>query len=315
MVLVTGASGSIGSRLTERLASSGRPMRLAGRDPRKLRARWPGHEAVELDVLRAETLPAALEGVEAAYYLVHSMEPSSGGDFHERDAAGARAFVNAAREAGVRRIVYLGGLGDERDELSEHLRSRQETGRILAGSSAAGGPPVLEFRAAMVLAGDSASFRMLDDLVRRLPAMVVPRWVSTPSQPIAVGDVLSYLEAGLDVPLTKQHTVVEVGGRDRVTYKEMIAITAQREGRRRPPMVEVPLLSARLSSYWCGLTTSVPAALARPLIEGLATPMVVTTDDARRLFPDVHPTGFREALDRAMAEARGGNSSGAEPGL
>ena len=267
-----------------------------------------------MDVLRGQTLPAALEGVEAAYYLVHSMEPSSGGDFHERDAAGARAFANAAREAGVGRIIYLGGLGDERAELSEHLRSRQETGRILAGSSAADGPPLLEFRAAMVLAGDSASFRMLDDLVRRLPAMVVPRWVSTPSQPIAVGDVLSYLEAGLDVPLTKHHTVVEVGGRDRVTYKEMIAITAQREGRRRPPMVEVPLLSARLSSYWCGLTTSVPAALARPLIEGLATPMVVTTDDARRIFPDVDPMGFREALDRAMAEARGGASSEDERG-
>ena len=305
MILVTGASGSIGSRLSERLAASGRPLRLAGRDPEKLRSRSPGVEAVELDVLRSETMPAALEGVEAAYYLVHSMEPSAGGEFHERDAAGARAFASAARKAGVGRVIYLGGLGDERDGLSEHLRSRQETGRILA----AGGPPLLEFRAAMVLAGDSASFRMLDDLVRRLPAMVVPRWVSTPSQPIAVDDVLAYLEEGLDLPLTEQRTVVEVGGRDRVTYKEMIAIAAEREGRRRPPMVEVPLLSPRLSSYWCGLTTSVPAALARPLIEGLATPMVVTTDDAARLFPDVRPLGFREALDRATVEARG--SSGA----
>ena len=157
----------------------------------------------------------------------------------------------------------------------------------------------------MVLAGDSASFRMLNDLVRRLPAMVVPRWVSTPSQPIAADDVLAYLEAGLEAPLAGQRTVVEVGGRDRVTYKEMIAIAAEREGRRRPPMVEVPLLSPRLSSYWCGLTTSVPAALARPLIEGLATPMVVRSDDAERLFPKVHPMGFGDALDRAMAEAKG----------
>jgi uncharacterized protein YbjT (DUF2867 family) len=300
VILVTGASGSIGSRLTERLAAEGRgPLRLAGRDPDRLRSRWPDLEAVELDVLRPETLPAALEGVDAAYYLVHSMEPSAGGDFQERDARGARDFAGTAREAGVRRLIYLGGLGDERERLSEHLRSRQEAGRVLAEA----GPPVLEFRAAMVLAGDSASFRMLDDLVRRLPAMVVPRWVSTPSQPIAVEDVLAYLDRGLDVELDRHHTVVEVGGADRVTYKEMIGITAEREGRRRPPMLEVPFLTPRLSSYWCGLTTSVPAALARPLIEGLASPMVVTNDDAARLFPDVHPMSFREGLDRAVIEA------------
>lgn len=300
MILVTGASGSIGSRLTDRLVAAGRrPLRIGGRDPQKLRSRWPRLEAVELDVLSADTMPAALEGVDAAYYLVHSMEPSAGGDFHARDARGARDFARAARQAGVRRVIYLGGLGDERDRLSEHLRSRQETGRILAAE----GPPVLELRAAMVLAGDSASFRMLNDLVRRLPAMVVPRWVMTPSQPIAVDDVLAYLEGGLDIDLQEQHTVVEVGGRDRVTYKQMIGIAAEREGRRRPPMIEVPLLTPRLSSYWCGLTTSVPASLARPLIEGLATPMVVRTDDARRLFPDVHPVGFREGLDSAMIEA------------
>jgi uncharacterized protein YbjT (DUF2867 family) len=299
VILVTGASGSIGSRLTERLAASGRPLRVAGRDPAKLRSRWPHLEAVELDVLRDETLRGALEGVDSAYYLVHSMEPSAGGDFHERDAQGARSFAGAAREAGVRRVIYLGGLGSERDQLSQHLRSRQETGRILARQ----GPPVLEFRAAMVLAGDSASYRMLSDLVHRLPAMVLPRWVSTPAQPIAADDVLAYLQEGLDLPLAEQHTVVEVGGRDRVTYKQMIAIAAEREGRRRPPMIEVPLLSPRLSSYWCGLTTSVPASLARPLIEGLATPVVVTTDDARRLFPGVHPMGFREGLDLARRQA------------
>jgi uncharacterized protein YbjT (DUF2867 family) len=299
VILVTGASGSIGSRLVERLVASGRtPLRVASRDPMKLRSRWPDLEAVRLDVLSPDTLPAALEGVDAAYYLVHSMEPSAGGGFHERDARGARDFARAAREAGLDRVIYLGGLGDEHDRLSEHLRSRQETGRILAAE----GPPVLEFRAAMVLAGDSASFRMLDDLVRRLPAMVVPRWVSTPSQPIAVEDVHSYLERGLDAELDGPHTIVEVGGRDRVTYKEMIAVAAEREGRRRPPMLEVPLLTPRLSSYWCGLTTSVSTALARPLIEGLATPMVVTDDSAARRFPDVRPMGFRGALDHARIE-------------
>ena len=303
MILVTGASGTIGSRLVDRLVASGRgPLRVAGRDPARLRTRWPDLEAVRLDVLRSDSMPAALEGAGAAYYLVHSMEPSAGGDFHDRDARGARDFARAARSAGIERVIYLGGLGDERQHLSEHLRSRQETGRILAAE----GPAVLEFRAAMVLAGDSASFRMLDDLVRRLPAMVVPRWVSTPSQPIAAEDVLSYLEAGLDSELDAAHTIVEVGGPDRVTYKEMIAIAAEREGRRRPPMLEVPWLTPRLSSYWCGLTTSVSTALARPLIEGLATPMVVTGDDAARRFPGVRPMGFREALDRALAERERG---------
>ena len=299
MILISGASGSIGSRLTERLAGSGRELRVAGRDPAKLRSRWPELEAVELDVLRAETVRPALEGIDTAYYLVHSMEPSAEGDFQGRDAQGARDFAHAAQAAGVRRVIYLGGLGDERHDLSEHLRSRQETGRILAEE----GPQVLEFRAAMVLAADSASFRMLSDLVRRLPAMVVPRWVATPSQPIAADDVLAYLDAGLDVPLSEHRTVVEVGGRDRVSYREMIAITAEREGKRPPPMIVVPLLTPRLSSYWCGLTTSVPAALARPLIEGLSTPMVVTNDDARRRFPDIEPMGVREGLDRAIAEA------------
>jgi uncharacterized protein YbjT (DUF2867 family) len=299
VILVTGASGSIGSRLTDRLAASGREIRLAGRDPAMLRSRWPHLEAVALDVLRAETAPPAVDGIDTAYYLVHSMEASAAGSFQGRDALGARGFARAARAAGVRRVIYLGGLGDERHQLSEHLRSRHETGQILAEE----GPPLLELRAAMVLAGDSASFRMLSDLVRRLPAMVVPRWVATPSQPIAVEDVLSYLEAGLDVPLSEHRTVVEVGGRDRVSYREMIEITAERTGRRSPPMVLVPFLTPRLSSYWCALTTSVPAALARPLIEGLATPMVVTNDDARRLFPDIRPMGIREGLDRAIAEA------------
>lgn len=301
MILITGASGSIGSRLVDRLSAARRtPLRVAGRDPSKLRSRWPDLEAVQLNVLDARTVPAAVDGVDVAYYLVHSMERAAGGDFQGRDAAGARDFARAARAAGVRRVIYLGGLGDERDRLSEHLRSRQETGRILAEE----GPPVLEFRAAMVLAGDSASFMMLTDLVKRLPAMVVPRWVSTPSQPIAVDDVLTYLERGLDADLDAHHTIVEVGGPSRVTYKEMIAITAERDGRRPPLMIEVPFLTPRLSSYWCGLTTSVPKALARPLIEGLATPVVVTNDAAARLFPDVRPMSLDEALDRAIADAK-----------
>ena len=198
----------------------------------------------------------------------------------------------------MRRVIYLGGLGDDQGELSEHLESRHETGRILAEA----GPPLLEFRAAMVVSADSASFTMLTDLVNRLPAMVVPRWVDTPSQPIAVDDVLSYLVAGLETPLDGPRTIVEIGGPDVTTYRRMIQTVAAERGRH-PLIVGVPLLSPRLSSYWCGLTTSVSSSLARPLIEGMTTPMVVRDDEASRRFPAISPMPFSEALRRASAEA------------
>jgi uncharacterized protein YbjT (DUF2867 family) len=297
-ILVTGATGAIGGRLVERLVADGHAPRVASRRPATLRDRWPGLDAVEADVLRPATLGPALEGVSAAYYLVHSMEPAAAGEFRERDAEGARAFGEAAVAAGVERVIYLGGLGDDEGELSEHLASRHETGRILAET----GPPLLEFRAAMVVSPDSASFTMLTDLVNRLPAMIVPRWVDTPSQPIAVDDVLSYLVAGLSTPLEQARTIVEIGGPDVTTYRRMIETVAAERGRR-PVIVGVPLLTPRLSSYWCGLTTSVPSSLARPLIEGMTTPMVVRDDEAQRRFPEISPRPFAEALRRAFAEA------------
>ena len=297
-ILVTGASGAIGGRLVDRLVAERREPRVASRRPPSLHERWPGLAAVELDVLRPATLGPALEGVRAAYYLVHSMEPAAAGDFRERDAEGARFFGEAARAAGVERVIYLGGLGADGADLSEHLASRHETGRILAES----GPPLLEFRAAMVVSADSASFTMLTDLVNRLPAMVVPRWVDTPSQPIAIDDVLAYLVAGLETPLQEHRTVVEIGGPDVTTYRHMIETVAAERGRH-PLIVGVPLLTPRLSSYWCGLTTSVPAALARPLIEGMTTPMVVQDDEATRRFPAIVPMSFREALRRAFASS------------
>jgi uncharacterized protein YbjT (DUF2867 family) len=298
-VLVTGASGAIGSALVDRLVDAGRPPRIASRDPGRLRARRPQLDTVELDVLREETLAPALAGVRAAYYLVHSMEPGAGGDFSERDAAGARNFAAAARAAGVERVIYLGGLGEEGRGLSEHLASRHETGRILAQS----GPPLLEFRAAMVVSRDSASYQMLSDLVNRLPAMLVPRWVDTPSQPIALDDVLAYLVAGLDVALEEPRTIVEIGGPEVTSYREMIRTVASQRGRR-PLIVGVPLLTPRLSSYWCGLTTSVPAALARPLIEGMSAPLLVRDGSARRLFPAIEPMSFGAALERVDAGER-----------
>lgn len=296
-ILVTGATGAIGGRLVDRLVAAGEVPRVASREPSKLRERWPDLDAVELDVLRPATIGPALEAVSAAYYLVHSMETAAQGDFKRRDAEGATLFGEAADDAGVKRLIYLGGLGDDDDDLSEHLESRHETGRILGET----GPPLLEFRASMVVSADSASFTMLTDLVRRLPAMVVPRWVDTPSQPIAIDDVLSYLVAGLDTPLEPGRTIVEIGGPDVTTYRQMIETVAAERGRD-PLIVGVPLLSLSLSSHWVGLVTSVSSALARPLIEGMTTPMVIRDDEARRRFPDIEPMSFVDALRRALAE-------------
>ena len=186
--LVTGAGGYIGGRLVERLRTMGAPLRIAGRRPEVLRSRWPDVEAVRMDVFLPETVTEATMGARTAYYLVHSMAEGEEG-FEERDRSAARNFAEAALRSGVELVVYLGGLGGEDDALSPHLASRQETGRILAEH----GPRVLELRAGMVIGAGSASFRMLMDLVKRLPAMVTPRWVETRSQPIAIDDVVSYL--------------------------------------------------------------------------------------------------------------------------
>jgi uncharacterized protein YbjT (DUF2867 family) len=294
--LVTGASGSIGARLVERLAALEVPFRAAGRRPEELSARWPGIDAVGLDVSLPETIGPAADGVRVAYYLVHSMAEGEGG-FEERDRVAARTFATAALEAGVERIVYLGGLGGEQDRLSPHLASRQETGRILAEH----GPPVIELRAGMVIAPESASFRMLTDLVKRLPAMVTPRWVETRSQPIAIDDVVDYLVRAGDVEPTGHHTIVEIGGADVLSYRRMMQRVAGAQGRSEPVIVTVPVLTPRLSSLWCGLVSSVPASIARPLIEGLRNETVVRDDAATRLFPDVHPMGFDRAVALALS--------------
>ena len=295
-VLVTGASGYIGSRLVERLRDLDVPVRAAGRRPDDLVARWPGIQAVPMDVLRPETLRPATEGVGVAYYLVHSMAEGETG-FEERDRAAARNFAEAAREGGVKLIVYLGGLGSSDDQLSPHLASRHETGRVLAEH----GPSVLELRASMVIGAGSASFRMLMDLVKRLPMMVTPRWVETRSQPIAIDDIVAYLERALDFAPGEHHTIVEIGGADILSFRQMMQRGAATRGRH-PVIVSVPVLTPRLSSLWCGLVTAVPASIARPLIEGLRNETIVRDDAAARLFPDVHPMGFDEAVARALRE-------------
>jgi uncharacterized protein YbjT (DUF2867 family) len=295
-ILVVGASGYVGRRLAAVLAADGHELRLAGRDPHGLKERFPDADVVRLDLLDPPTLGPALVGVDTAYYLAHSMASGESG-FERRDLQAARWFGQAAREAGVRHIVYLGGLGDPRSGLSRHLASRQETGAELA----AHGVPVTEFRAAIIIGSGSASFELLRSLVERLPMMVTPRWVRTLCQPIAVRDVLDYLRAAAGHP--EREGVVEIGGPDVLSYAQMMQAYARSRGMRRL-MVPVPVLTPRLSSYWCDLVTPVPAAIARPLIEGLRNEVVVRDPIPAQAF-GVRPMSFVQALERAIARIDG----------
>ena len=291
LVLLTGASGYVGGRLLERLEQAGRRVRCMSRRPDQMAARVaPGTEVVRGDVQDPESLRAAMEGVDVAYYLVHSM--SGDRDYRRTDREGALAFGAAAREAGVRRIVYLGGLGSG-DDLSPHLASRQEVGRILAAS----GVETLELRAAIVIGSGGTSFEMIRALVDRLPVMVTPRWVDTRTQPIAIEDVVEYLLEGADVPLDGSR-VVGIGGPDQVSYGELMREYARQRGLRRL-MVPVPILTPRLSSLWLGLVTPVYARVGRALVEGLRNETVVPDTASLALFP-IRPRGYREAIARAL---------------
>jgi uncharacterized protein YbjT (DUF2867 family) len=300
MVLVTGATGYVGGRLVPRLLEAGRQVRVLARDPSRVAGRsWAGRvEVVRGDLHDPATLPPALAGVDVAYYLVHSMGDHE--SFAARDVEAARAFGRAAAEAGVRRIVYLGGLGDASTDLSDHLRSRHETGEALRE----GGVPVTELRAAVIVGSGSVSFEMIRWLVERLPVMVCPRWVFQRIQPIAIGDVLSYLVAAPDVPGAAGR-VVEIGGADVLTYRDMMLGYAAKRGLRRT-LLPVPVLTPRLSSHWVRWMTPVPASIALPLVEGLRNEVVVRGDDARSLFPGIHPMSYAEALDRALEKLERG---------
>jgi len=300
-VLVTGATGYIGGRLVPRLLESGYPVRVMVRDPARLQGRaWADQvEVVTGDVFAPETLTAAMKGVRAAYYLIHSM--SGAADFEERDKLAAKNFAAAAKDSDVAHVIYLGGLGDpQREELSDHLRSRHETGDVLREH----GPTVTELRAAVIVGSGSASFEMIRNLAERVPVMICPRWVFTRIQPIGISDVLRYLVSTLRLD-DCQGQIIEIGGRDVMTYGEIMLGYARARGLRRW-LVPVPVLTPRLSSYWVHLVTPIPTSIARPLVEGLKNEVVVRDRTAEQCFPDIQPIGYDEAVQRTLAKLDAG---------
>jgi len=291
-VLVTGATGYIGGRLVPVLESAGVRLRCLARQPAALASRVsPTTEMVAGDVLDPASLDRALTGIDVAYYLVHSM--GAHGDYRDTDRVAARNFGDAARRAGVRRIVYLGGLATDDQPLSKHLSSRIETGHVLRDS----GVPVVECRASVVIGSGSLSFELIRALVERLPIMICPKWVSTLAQPIGIDDVLAYLAGALHLPDGESRTF-EIGGADRASYGDVMREYARQRGLRRV-MMSVPLLTPRLSSLWLGLVTPVYARVGRELIEGLKNRSIVTDPAALAAFP-IKPLGLGVAIDRAI---------------
>ncbi len=298
-MLVTGASGYVGGRLVPDLVAGGHQVRCLVRNVRKLDvATWrPAVEVVQGDI--AGDLTQAMAEVDVAVFLVHSIGEGPG--WVARERAIAENFRRAAEAAGVRRIVYLGGLGEDGEDLSDHLRSRHEVGSTLAGGSV----EVVELRAAVVIGSGSASFEMLRYLTEVLPVMVTPKWVRTECQPIAIRDVLRYLVAAIErsEPLSG---ILEIGGPDVVSYAEMMALYAREAGLTKRRLLPVPVLTPRLSSLWVGLVTPVPAQLARPLIDSLVNTVVVTDHRAEQLFP-FERMALAEAIHRAIGRTAVGD--------
>jgi uncharacterized protein YbjT (DUF2867 family) len=297
-VLVLGATGYVGGRLVPQLLAAGHRVRCAARTPAKLDDRpWRGQvEVVAGDVNDRASMDAACADIDAVVFLVHAMD--GGAEFARREAEGAAVVRDAAAAAGVERIVYLGGLGRADDRLSEHLESRHEVGRVLAD----GPVPVTELRAAVVIGSGSASFEMLRHLVEVLPAMIAPRWVDTRTQPIAIRDVLRYLVGALESD-EAAGTVLEIGGPDVLTYRELMQLYAEVAGLRPRIILPVPVLTPRLSSLWIGLVTPLQTGLARPLIDSLVNEVIIQDDLARRVVP-FEPMPIREAITIALARVK-----------
>jgi len=299
LILLTGATGYVGARLLPLLERQSIRLRCLARNPDKLRSSVKARtELVAGDVLDASSLKAAIEGVHTAYYLVHLMSSSS--DFQKDDRQAAENFAGAAREAGVKRIIYLGGLGDDSDpQLSPHLRSRHEVGQILRDS----GVETIEFRASMVIGAGSLSYELMKSLTERLPVMICPRWVSVRTQPISIDDVLAYLLAAKDLD-GNGNRIFEVGGADAVRYLDMIREYARQRGLRRW-LISVPLLTPYLSGLWLALVTPASYEVGRHLIEGLKNPTVVRDKTALEVFP-IRPLSSRQAIEKALAGEQSG---------
>lgn len=294
-ILVTGVTGYVGGRLVPRLLKQGYSVRVLVRGgPERLSGRsWSDQvDIVSGDVLQPDSLVGVMDGVSVAYYLIHSMRGST--EFSQRDKKAATNFAQAAKASGVSRIIYLGGLGDPDGELSEHLRSRQETGQALRQA----GIPVTEFRAGMVVGSGSLSFEMVRHLTERLPVMICPRWVFVRSHPIAIRDILSYLVASIETPASSGE-IIEIGGADTLTYAEMMRAYARIRGLKRY-IIPVPVLSPRLSSYWAHWITPIHASIARPLIKGLRYELVVRDDKARKIFPAIQPLDYEASVRLAL---------------
>jgi uncharacterized protein YbjT (DUF2867 family) len=292
-ILLTGATGYIGSQLLKRLQKSHYPVRCLVRSKNKISEGGSTEfEIVEADLLQRTSLSKAMEEMDTAYYLVHSMS-SAAGDFESRDRRAAQNFAGAAAAAGLKRIIYLGGLGKEESASSPHLRSRHEVGRILRSS----GIPTVEFRSSIVIGPGSFSFEMIRALVERLPVMITPRWVSTPTQPIYIEDLLDYLVEALKLPLGDSR-IIEIGGADVVTYGGMMREYSRQRGLHRV-MIPVPVLTPHLSSLWLGLVTPHYTRIGRVLVESIRTATTVQSDSAEKLF-QVKPRGLRQAVRDAL---------------
>ncbi len=293
-ILVTGATGYIGGRLVPRLLEKGYFVRCLARNPENLKGRnWKNFEVIKGDLFSEESLKKAMKDIDVAYYLIHSMQAGEK-DFEERDRQAAINFGKVAKEAGVQRIIYLGGLGSEESNLSPHLQSRHEVGDLLRSSGVA----VTEFRAAIIIGSGSISFEMIRYLSERLPIIIAPRWAKSLCQPIAIRDVLYYLIYSLEVP-ESIGKILEIGGSDVLTYGEMMLGYAKVRGLKRY-LIRVPVLTPRLSSYWIDFVTPIPASISHPLIEGLKNDVICKDSTARKIFPTIQPISYLQAVEFAL---------------
>lgn len=291
-ILLTGATGYVGGRLLQLLEQENYPLRCLARNPEYLKSRVGKHtQVVKGDVLDKDSLIAALQDIDTAFYLVHSMGAATG--FEEQESLGATNFAEAARMAGLKRIIYLGGLGDSGEDLSPHLRSRHEVGRILRES----GILTIELRASIVIGSGSLSFEMIRSLTEKLPVMIVPRWVEVLAQPIAIVSLLDYLMESIHLQI-EESKIFEIGGTDRLSYGDLMREYARQRGLKRY-LIRVPVLTPRLSSLWLGLVTPLYARIGRKLIDSIIHPTVVTDDSAQRYY-SVQPLSAAGAIHAAL---------------